>query len=79
MTLRGGYIAPRSYRPAGIKCLEMIGVVLTDAAYDALASTLPKGAGAVGPCSAIGTQSFIQVKAAVIDHMWAVRPRSPTS
>ena len=26
-----------------------------------------------------GTQSFIQVKEAEVDHMRAVRPRSPTS
>jgi hypothetical protein len=34
----------------------MIRVALTDAAYDAIASTLPKGAGG-GLCSAIGTNA----------------------
>ena len=37
-------ITPRNYRPVGIKYGEMIRVALTDAAYDAIASTLPKGA-----------------------------------
>jgi hypothetical protein len=39
-------------RSAGIRRQEMIRVALTDAAYDAIASMLPKGA-ARGPCSAI--------------------------
>ena len=32
------------YRSAGIKCLQMIRIAPTDEAYDAIASTLPKGA-----------------------------------
>jgi hypothetical protein len=44
MALGGDCVAPRNYRSAGIKCGEMIRVVLTDAVYDAIASTLPKGA-----------------------------------
>ena len=51
---------------------EMIGVVLADAAYDAVASTLPKGAHG-GPCSAIGANGFIQVEAAMVDRMRAMR------
>jgi hypothetical protein len=42
--LSGDSVGPRKYRSAGIKCREMIRVVLTDAAYDAVASTLPNGA-----------------------------------
>jgi hypothetical protein len=34
----------REYRSAGIKCLQMIRIAPTDEAYDAIASTLPKGA-----------------------------------
>jgi hypothetical protein len=43
MVLSSDCVAPRNYRSAGIKCPEMIRVVLTDAVYDAIASTLPKG------------------------------------
>jgi hypothetical protein len=44
MAISGDYGAPRNYCSAGIKCREMIRGVLTDAVYDAVASTLPKGA-----------------------------------
>ena len=44
VALSGDCVAPRNYRSAGIKCPEMIRVALTDEAYDAIASTLPKGA-----------------------------------
>ena len=49
----------------------MIRVVLTDVAYDAIASTLPKARHG-GRCSAMG-QCFIQVEAAVVDRMRAMR------
>ena len=58
-------------RSAGIKCREMICVVLTDAAYDAIASTLPKGA-ARWPMQRDRGQGFIQVEAAVVDRMRAM-------
>ena len=50
----------------------MIRVALTDAAYDAIASTLPKGA-ARWPMQRDRGQCFIQVEAAVVDHMRAMR------
>jgi hypothetical protein len=50
----------------------MIRVALTDAAYDAIASTLPKGA-ARWPMQRDQGQCFIQVEAAVIDRMRAIR------
>jgi hypothetical protein len=50
----------------------MIRVALTDAAYDAIASTLPKGA-ARWPMQRDRGQSFIQVEAAVVDRMRAMR------
>jgi hypothetical protein len=46
----------------------MIRVALTDAAYDAIASTLPKGA-AQWPMQRDQGQCFIQVEAAVVDRM----------
>jgi hypothetical protein len=51
---------------------EMIRVVLTDAVYDAIASTLPKGA-ARWPMQREHGQCFIQVEAAVVDRMRAMR------
>ncbi len=72
MTLRGGYVAPRSYRPAGIKCLEMIRVVLTDEAYTPSPRHCPTARHG-DPCSAIGANGFIQVEAAVVDRMRAMR------
>jgi hypothetical protein len=51
---------------------EMIRVVLTDAVYDAIASTLPKGA-ARWPMQREQGQCFIQVEAAVVDRMRAMR------
>src|SRR5271165_189385 len=51
---------------------EMIRVALTDAAYDAIASTLPKGA-ARWPMQRDRGQCFIQVEAAVVDRMRAMR------
>src|SRR5260370_18393131 len=50
----------------------MIRVALTDAAYDAIASTLPKGA-ARWPMQRDRGQCFIQVEAAVADRMRAMR------
>jgi hypothetical protein len=50
----------------------MIRVALTDAAYEAIASTLPKGA-ARWPMQRHQGQCFIQVEAAVIDRMRAIR------
>jgi hypothetical protein len=50
----------------------MIRVALTDAAYDAIASTLPKGA-AWWPMQRDRGQCFIQVEAAVVDRMRAMR------
>jgi hypothetical protein len=50
----------------------MIRVALTDAAYDAIASTLPKGA-AWWPMQRDRGQCFIQVEAAVVDRMRAIR------
>jgi hypothetical protein len=50
----------------------MIRVVLTDAAYDAIASTLPKGA-ARWPMQREQGQCFIQVEAAVVDRMRGMR------
>ena len=72
MALSGDCVAPRNYRSAGIKWPEMIRVVLTDAAYDAIASTLPKGA-ARWPMQRDRGQCFIQVEAAVVDRMRAMR------
>jgi hypothetical protein len=65
-------VAPRNYRSVGIKYDEMIRVALTDAAYDVIASTLPKGA-ARWPMERDRGQCFIQVEAAVIDRMRAMR------
>jgi hypothetical protein len=50
----------------------MIRVALTDVAYDAIASTLPKGA-ARWPMQRDRGQCFIQVEAAVVDRMRAMR------
>jgi hypothetical protein len=50
----------------------MIRVALTDAAYDAIASTLPKGA-ARWPMQRDRGQCFIQVEAAGVDRMRAMR------
>ena len=50
----------------------MICVALTDAAYDAIASTLPKGA-ARRPMRRDRGQCFIEVEAAAVDRMRAVR------
>ncbi len=50
----------------------MIRIALTDAAYDAIASTLPKGA-ARWPMQRDRGQCFIQVEAAVVDRMRAMR------
>jgi hypothetical protein len=66
-----------NYRPAGIKCREMIRVALTDASYDAIASTLPKGA-ARWPMQRDRGQCFIQVEAAVVDRMQAWRELQPS-
>jgi hypothetical protein len=50
----------------------MIRFALTEAAYDAIASTLPKGA-AGWPMERDRGQCFIQVEAAVVDRMRAMR------
>jgi hypothetical protein len=72
MALGGGCVAPRNYHSAAIKWPEMIRVVLTDEAYDAIASTLPKGA-ARWPMQRDRGQCFIQVEAAMVDRMRAMR------
>jgi hypothetical protein len=55
----------------------MIRVALTDAAYEAIASTLPKGA-ARWPMQRDRSQCFIQVEAAVVDRMRAMNWRQAT-
>jgi hypothetical protein len=50
----------------------MIRVALTDAAYDAIASTLPRGV-ARWPTQRDRGQCFIQVEAAVVDRMRDMR------
>src|SRR5580704_342757 len=70
--LRWHSAATETRRRAGIKCREMIRVALTDAAYDAIASTLPKGA-ARWPMQRDRGKCFIQVEAAVVDRMRAMR------
>jgi hypothetical protein len=50
----------------------MIRVALTDAAYDAIASMLPRGA-ARWPMQRDRGQSFVQVEAAVVDRMRTMR------
>jgi hypothetical protein len=72
MALSSDCVAPRNYRSAGIKCREMIRLGLTDAVYDAIASTLPKGT-ARWPMQREQGQCFIQVEAAVVDRMRAMR------
>jgi hypothetical protein len=52
--------------------LDLIRVALTDAAYDAIASTLPRGA-ARWPMQRDRDQCFIQVEAAVVGRMRAMR------
>ena len=51
---------------------EMIGVVLTDEAYDAIASTLSKGT-ARWPMQRDRGRCFIQVEAAAVDRIRAMR------
>jgi hypothetical protein len=46
MALAGGCVAPRNYHSAAIKWPEMIRVVLTDEAYDAIAD-VAQGRGTV--------------------------------
>ena len=50
----------------------MIRIALSDATYDAIAATLPKGS-ARWPMQRDGDQCFIQVEAAVVDRMRAMR------
>ena len=50
----------------------MIRIALTEATYDAIASTLPKGA-ARWPMQRERAQCFIQVEAAVVDRLRAMR------
>jgi len=50
----------------------MIRIALSDAAYDAIASTLPKGSPR-WPMQRDGDKGFIQVEAAVVDRMRAMR------
>jgi hypothetical protein len=50
----------------------MIRIAPTNAAYDAIASTLPKGA-ARWPMQRERDQCFIQVEAAVVDRMRSMR------
>lgn len=51
---------------------EMIRLVLTEGAYDAIASSLPKGS-ARWPMQRDGDKCFIQVEAAVVDRMRSMR------
>ena len=51
---------------------EMIRLVLTEGAYDAIASTLPKGS-ARWPMQRDRGRCFIQVEAAVVDRMRIMR------
>ena len=50
----------------------MIRIALSDSAYDAIASTLPKGS-ARWPMQRDGEQCFIQVESAVVNRMRAMR------
>jgi hypothetical protein len=50
----------------------MIRVALSDAAYDAISSTLPKGS-ARWPMRRDHGQCFIQVESAIVDRMRAIR------
>jgi hypothetical protein len=50
----------------------MIRIALSDSAYDAIASTLPKGS-ARWPMQRDGDQCFIQVESAVVNRMRAMR------
>jgi hypothetical protein len=52
----------------------MIRIVLTEAAYETIASTLPKGA-ARWPMQRERGQCFIQVEAALVDRLRAMRER----
>jgi hypothetical protein len=52
----------------------MIRIALSDAAYDAIAATLPTGS-ARWPMQRDGDQGFIQVEAAVVDRMRSMRRR----
>jgi hypothetical protein len=56
----------------GSSASDMIRLVLTDAAYDTIASTLPKGASR-WPMQRDRDQCFIQVEAAVVNRMRAMR------
>ena len=58
--------------PGWDQLFVMIRVALTDAAYDAIASTLPKGS-ARWPMQRDGGQGFIQVESAVVDRLRAMR------
>lgn len=51
---------------------DMIRLVLTEGAYDAIASTLPKGS-ARWPMQRDRGKCFIQVEAAIVDRMRAMR------
>ena len=51
---------------------EMIRLVLTEGAYDAIASTLPKGS-ARWPMQRDCGRCFIQVEAAIVDRMRTMR------
>jgi hypothetical protein len=62
----------RLFARAAAACEEGFRVVLTDAAYDAIASTLPKGA-ARWPMQRDRDQCFIQIEAALVDRMRAMR------
>jgi hypothetical protein len=50
----------------------MIRIALSDATYDAIAATLPKGS-ARWPMQRDGGRCFIQVESAVVDRMRAMR------
>jgi hypothetical protein len=69
---RGDCVAPTKLPLCRNQPLETIRVALTDEAYDAIASTLPKGA-ARWPMQRDRGQCFIQVEAAVVDRMRVMR------
>ena len=58
--------------PSPDQVFVMIRVALTDSVYDAISSTLPKGS-ARWPMQRDSGKCFIQVEAAVIDRMRAMR------
>jgi len=58
--------------PRRAQVRKMIRIALSDAAYDAISSTLPKGS-ARWPMQRDRGQGFIQVESAIVDRMRAMR------